>query len=143
MFDNKNKNHLYMALQHRNDHSGFHWGLLIAPKVETRDTTLNDCHLFHVTDSQQPGCIMGPDDKILWRFQDKTVSPLRSGNLICEDPYCLLVHSWKTRSRTSVVLWALRVFRLFRATVDGLAGSESRLHCQYWVIRRVISRPSS
>jgi len=78
----KNKNRLYITLQHRAEQPGFHWALVLAPKSESSDSNIKDSHIFHATNTIQPGVPIGPNGKPGWRYEDKKVNPLRSGNLV-------------------------------------------------------------
>jgi hypothetical protein len=81
----KDKNRLYITLQHRLGKPGFHWALLLAPKAESIDMQVKDSHMFHVTNAFVPfNGDLGPhyEDKPEWRYEDKPVNSMRSGDLI-------------------------------------------------------------
>jgi hypothetical protein len=77
----KNKRRLYIILQHRMELPGFHWAIMLAPKNDSIDMQTKDCHVFHVTNTFQPGTSDhdGPPD---WRYEEKPDHSMRSGTLV-------------------------------------------------------------
>lgn len=81
----KNKHCLYITLQHRGMLPGYHWALLLAPtlKTESADITVKDSYLFQATNTINPDHPQKPGSTVAaWRYEDKPVNSLRSGNLI-------------------------------------------------------------
>lgn len=68
-----NKRRLYVTFQHRSGLPGFHWAIMIAPKVESSDANERDNYLFHATNAIAPGLPSG------WRFEHKPDNSMRSG----------------------------------------------------------------
>ncbi|KDQ20170.1 hypothetical protein BOTBODRAFT_27577 [Botryobasidium botryosum FD-172 SS1] len=78
----KNQDRLYITLQHRMARPGFHWALMLSPKSESSDTTVEDSHIFHVLNTIQAGVPVGPSGHPDWRFEDKPTNSLSSGRLV-------------------------------------------------------------
>lgn len=78
----KDKNRLYITLQYRSGKPRFHWALLLAPKSESTDVQIKDSHLFHVTNSIQPGIKFGANGKPEWRYEDEPVNSMARSKLI-------------------------------------------------------------
>ncbi|KAF8509945.1 hypothetical protein JB92DRAFT_2728863 [Gautieria morchelliformis] len=81
----RNKHRLYIAvhLPSRGRLPGYNLALLLAPtlKSESADIEVKDCHIFHATNlitKDYP--LRGGDSDAAWRFEDKPVNSLESGN---------------------------------------------------------------
>ena len=78
MSEEKNKNRLFITLQHRLERPGFHWALLLTPKSESADRDDRDSHLFHATNGISPGMRIAPGGKPGWRYESKPANVLKS-----------------------------------------------------------------
>ncbi|KAG5649310.1 hypothetical protein H0H81_004692 [Sphagnurus paluster] len=82
----KDKNRLWIYLQHRNGAPGHHWSLVLTPKnIDHGDTYTNNVFRFHVTNSitvrgNTPGTIHYGNPP--WRFECRSSNALRSGSII-------------------------------------------------------------
>ncbi|KAM6494487.1 hypothetical protein JOM56_010848 [Amanita muscaria] len=74
----KNKNRLFITLQHRNEKPGFHWAILLAPKYESGNQNEKDSYLFHAINNISPGVTYKSGQKPPWRYENKTANVLNS-----------------------------------------------------------------
>ncbi|KDR71501.1 hypothetical protein GALMADRAFT_787594 [Galerina marginata CBS 339.88] len=81
MLSKRNKFRLYLILQHRGSHPGFHWSIVLAPKNSNNSNT-PDCYRFHVTNSAQVNAVLGTNGKFEWRFEHEPFSLVTTGNVV-------------------------------------------------------------
>lgn len=76
--DDKNKNRLFITLQYRRDAPGFHWTLLLAPKVESQDSEDKDSHFFPALNNFTPGMQLADGERPPWRYDQREGNVMRS-----------------------------------------------------------------
>ncbi|KAF8720595.1 hypothetical protein AX14_010872 [Amanita brunnescens Koide BX004] len=76
-FGDQNKNRLFITLQYRSD-GGFHWTLLLAPKVESEEKEDRDSHFFHAVNNIAGGMQLTPGEKPPWRYDERRGNVMNS-----------------------------------------------------------------
>ncbi|KAF8148197.1 hypothetical protein B0H34DRAFT_737268 [Crassisporium funariophilum] len=119
------KNRLYIDFQHRNGKPGFHWSLVLGPKIEAADNEL-DCHLFHVTNTVLDKTDIMEDGYIPWRYIEKPVNNHRDRSLVGR----ILVA--KLPAHLSVSEQALEINDILRGVA--IVQRDSTWTCRVWAI---------
>ncbi|KAJ7079800.1 hypothetical protein B0H15DRAFT_913911 [Mycena belliarum] len=96
---NKDKDRLYLAMDHRYSAPGYHWSLLYAPKDKkkaARDTTVvDDCVRFDLTNQhQEHGLRVGP-----WWYRKSDVNQFQNASLIAR----IMLAKFDSSSRNEVI----------------------------------------
>jgi hypothetical protein len=76
--DDKNKDRLFITLQYRPERQGFHWSLLLAPKVESQNLEDRDSHFFHAVNNLTPGMQLADGERPPWRYEQRPGNVMRS-----------------------------------------------------------------
>ncbi|KIL66751.1 hypothetical protein M378DRAFT_23125 [Amanita muscaria Koide BX008] len=121
----KNKNRLFITLQHRFDRPGFHWAILLAPKSESGNPDEKGSHLFHAINSFSPGVAVTAGQKPGWRYESKPANVLKSHTITAR----VLVA--KLPGSESVEAQAQRIDSIIRSVP--LVQNNDSWTCRTWV----------
>jgi Family of unknown function (DUF6914) len=121
----KNKNCMYITLQHRMGKPGYHWAILLAPKHQSTDFDIKDSHLFHVTNTYLPEFGLGQSGIPDWRYEHKPANSMRSRALVAR----LLIA--KLPASTMMDTHANRINEILRQVP--VVQNDPEWTCQVWV----------
>ena len=136
----RNKYRLYLVLQHRGSHPGFHWAIVLAPK-ESNNPKTNDCYRFHITNSAQANAVLGTNGKFEWRFEHEPFNLVAAGNVVARillakvPPHSPTI--WNVEENTS---WQQQINAILEVlqTVP-LIQNDNSWTCRVWTIEALLA----
>jgi len=118
----KNKDRLFLTLNHRHNQPGYHWSILLAPIDEPQDPGFKNAICWDITNEG-----LGP---LTWRFRERAVNQYSSVSLIAR----ILLAKFEVDQRGSI---AQTLRDLFAA--QEIRNNDPSFTCRVWVLNCIAS----